>query len=207
MSVIQIDDQVWFDSNRKLAALCAAAQTYTAAAKSTLILSHFPASLTKLNRLLSKSGVTTRTFSISDASHLCAAEPGAVWTGSARAFAAANPTSVGAPAKSQLQIIVLEHHPRRSQDQALIEAASRLSCNGELCFCFSLDDPLLLHFNGESSQKLFKRMGIDENESLSHHLITTAIRSAQEKIERQVRRDLQAESIEDWFRYNLGSPQ
>lgn len=41
--------------------------------------------------------------------------------------------------------------------------------------------------------------------TFSHSLITTAIANAQEKIESGVTQDLQSESIEDWFRYNVRS--
>ena len=47
------------------------------------------------------------------------------------------------------------------------------------------------------------RLGADEETCLSNSMITTAIRRAQEKIESQVARDLAAESIDDWFKYNL----
>ncbi|HEU4479235.1 MAG TPA: hypothetical protein VFR80_12010, partial [Pyrinomonadaceae bacterium] len=62
----------------------------------------------------------------------------------------------------------------------------------------------LLHFNGDSMQRLLKKIGIDESETLSHPLITKAMANAQEKIESSVPQDLQTESIEDWFKYNIG---
>jgi hypothetical protein len=45
--------------------------------------------------------------------------------------------------------------------------------------------------------------GRDEADPISNPLVTRAIRGAQVKIETQVPKDLQTESIEDWFRYNL----
>lgn len=202
--MFQTDDQVWFDSERKLLQICNDARAESEQGTVVLVLSHFPSSLTKLTALMREASVPHQNFSTYDSSLLCSATPGTLWTGLARAFSsphAPQVTSLG----PKLKILVIEHHPRASKDQELMDVSAKLSCQVELCFYFSLDDPLLRHFNGDAIQKLFKTLGIAESESLSHPLITTAIRSAQEKIERQVMKDLQTESIEDWFRYNLRS--
>jgi preprotein translocase subunit SecA len=60
------------------------------------------------------------------------------------------------------------------------------------------------HFGGgETVQALFRRMGMPANECISHHLVTNAIRRAQEEIESKVPRDVPTQSVEDWFKYNL----
>ena len=199
----QIDDKVWFDGQRKLSGILEYIKFAIAAGSNTLVLSHFPSSLTRLIRLLSDANIQHRSYSTYDAAQLCEASPGTVWVGLARSFQAPVTLHLSGPNKAPLKILVLEHHPRRSQDQALLDFAARLSCQTEVCFYSSLDDPLLVHFNGDSIQKLFKRMGVDEGECISHHMVTKAIVSAQEKIESEVMKDLQAESIEDWFKYNL----
>jgi hypothetical protein len=197
------DDKVWFDSERKLSGIVSDIRSEIEAGNNVLVLSHFPVALTKLIRGLTGANIQPRSYSTYDAAQLCEAAPGTVWVGLARAFQPPPSTHISGANKAPLKIFVLEHHPRRSKDQALLDYAERLSCETEVCFYFSLDDPLLLHFNGDSIQGLLKRMGIDESESLSHPLITKAMANAQEKIETSVPKDLQAESIEDWFRYNL----
>ena len=197
MPVNRVDDKVWFDGKRKLREICDEVPADLQQGTNVLVLSHFPASLSKLTSLLRESAVPLQNFSTYDSPSLCSSSAGTVWTGLARAFhspAALQPTS---PNPIKLKILLVEHHPRYSQDQAVLETAARLPCQAELRFNFSLDDPLLRHFNGDSLQKLFKTIGIDETESLSHPLITTAMKSAQEKIENHVMKDLQAESIED----------
>jgi hypothetical protein len=172
-----------------------------AAGNSVLVLSQFPVALTKVIRLLSDANVQHRSYSTFDFAQLCEAAPGTVWVGLARAF---QPTAqISGVTKCDLTILVLEHHPRRSEDQALLDAAATLSCSAEVCFNLSLDDPLLVHFQGEAIQKLFRTMRIDEGDFISNRLITTAVASAQEKMESVVPQDLQAESIEDWFKYNI----
>jgi len=150
-----------------------------------------------------EAAVQHQSFSTYDSSLLCSAPAGTVWTGLGRAFSSPTAPQMAGSGAIKLKILVVEHHPQASKDQALLDTAAKLSCQVELCFHFSLDDPMLRHFNGDAIQKLFKTLGIAETESLSHPLITTAIRSAQEKIETLVRKDLQTESIEDWFKYNL----
>lgn len=199
----QSDDKVWFDSERKLLGIVSDMRSEIEAGNNVLVLSHFPVSLTKLIRLLSDANIQHRSYSSFDAAQLCEASSGTVWVGLARAFQAPPAMHVSGANKAPLKILVLEHHPLRSKDQALLDFAEKLSCEPEVCFYFALDDPLLLHFNGDSIQTLFKKIGIDESETLSHPLITKAMANAQEKLESSVPQDLQAESIEDWFKYNL----
>lgn len=50
---------------------------------------------------------------------------------------------------------------------------------------------------------LLRRMGLADDDCISHELISHAIRGAQEKIGSQVKQEMQTQSAEDWFRYNL----
>lgn len=197
------DDKVWFDSERKLSGIVADIRAEIEAGNNVLVLSHFPVALTKLIRSLTNANIQHRSYAAYDVAQLCEAAPGTVWVGTARAFQPPPTLHTSGPNKAGLKLLILEHHPRRSKDQALLDFAAHLACEPEVRFYFSLDDPLLLHFNGNSIQSLFRKMGIDEAEYLSHSLITTAIANAQEKIESRVTQYLQSESIEDWFRYNL----
>ena len=91
----------------------------------------------------------------------------------------------------------------QSRDQEIVNAAANMACKTSLRFYFSLDDPLMKHFGAETVKALFERLGIDKSESIEHHLINTAIRTAQEKIEGKVGKDVPTVSAEDWFKYNL----
>ncbi|HKR59785.1 MAG TPA: hypothetical protein VJS64_08610 [Pyrinomonadaceae bacterium] len=199
------DDKVWFDTERKFYGVVTDTKAEIAAGNNVLILSHFPVALTALVRRLTDANLQHRSYSTYDAAQLCEAAPGTVWVGITRAFQSPPSLHVSGTSKAGLKIFVLEHHPRRSKDQALLDFAAKLSCVPEVRFYLSLDDPLLLHFNGDAIQKLFRTIGIDESEFVSHRLVTTAVASAQERIEKNVRQDLQAESIEDWFTYNFRS--
>lgn len=203
MPVSPSDDKVWFDTDRRFRQICNQVIAGLAEGNSVLALSHFQSSLSTLEQLLHERAVRYQKFSTFDSAVLCLASSAKVWVGLARVFQPATPLRPQSLARARLLMIVTEHHPRQSKDQAIIESAASLACESELCFHSSLDDPLLRYFNGDAIQRLFKQLGIDEDECISHHLVTTAIRGAQEKIEDLVPKDLQAESMEDWFKYNL----
>ena len=196
------DDKVWFDEARKLESLCADVATARAKGHSVLLLSHFESTLSSLSVALQGKGIAHERFSSLNPSQLCGSLPGMVSLGLARAFRVANQMT-SANEGSALEVMVAEHHPLHSRDQEIVDAASKLACKTQLCFYFSLDDPLMKHFGAETIKALFERLGVDKNEAISHHLINTAIRGAQEKIESKVGKDVPTVSAEDWFKYNL----
>ena len=195
-------DKVWFDEARKLEHICTDISDGQANRRSVLVLSHFESTLVRLTAALRQKGMVYERFSSLNPAELCFSAPGKVWFGSASAFQVAYEMTAAADTTT-LEIIVAEHHPMHSRDKSLVDAAAKLSCNAQLCFYFSLDDPVMKQFGAETIKALFERLGIDKNECISHHLINTAIRTAQEKIETQVGRDVPTHSAEDWFRYNL----
>lgn len=202
MPVTLNDDRVWFDEARKLDQICNQVSAGGENGHSVLLLSHFESTLASLAALLRERGINHERFSSLNPAELCMSALGKVWLGSARTFQVASEMTSqtqGAP----LEIIVAEHHPLQSRDQEIVDAAAKLSCKAQLCFYFSLDDPVMRHFGADSIKGLFERLGIEKDECLSHPLIGTAIRTAQEKIERKVGKDVSTDSAADWFKYNL----
>jgi preprotein translocase subunit SecA len=202
MSVTINEDKVWFDEARKLEHICADISIFQTDGRRVLVLSHFESTLASLTSALRDKGITHERFSSLNPAELCTSAPGKVWFASASAFRVANEMSAIGEG-SELRIIVAEHHPMHSRDQGVVDAAMKLSCDVQLCFYFSLDDPVMKHFGNERIKGLFERLGIDKNECISHQLINTAIRTAQEKIEKQVGKDVPTHSAADWFKYNL----
>lgn len=202
MPAILNEDKVWFDEARKLEHICSDVATSQANGHSVLLVSHFESTLASLAAALREKGISHQRFSSLNPAELCMNAPGKVWFGLARAFQVANPMTA-ANEGSALKIMVAEHHPLQSRDQEIVDAAAKLSCQVHLCFYFSLDDPVMRHFGAASIKALFERLGIAKSECISHHLINTAIRTAQEKIESQVGKDVPTHSADDWFKYNL----
>ena len=65
-----------------------------------------------------------------------------------------------------------------------------------------LDASLFKAFGSDRIKELMEKMGMKEDEPLSHPMITSAIANAQEKIAKQCITDLQAWSEEDWMNTN-----
>ena len=218
MPTALIDDQVWWDQERKLKGICEQIAAIRAGGSQVLLLAHFEGTLASVESALRTHSIEIKRFSQFDAAVLCLPSldsMGKVWSGLARSLQATHAAASGdwgatrlrsqaeTPSQLPLQIIVAEHHPLRSKDEHLIQAAATITCEAQLTVHIALDDPLLTHFGVRSIQNLYQRLGIDEETALSNPMITTAIRRAQEKIESQVPRDLPAWSIEEWFRHNL----
>jgi hypothetical protein len=200
----QTDDKVWFDSRRRFVGICADVASFKSQQQNVLLLAHFPTTQSLVQQALRAASIEFELFSLADSSLLCSMKSrGRVLVGLVRAFEPKTAQIGSTHQDTSLQIIVAEHHPINGKDRAVVEIAERLSCKPQICFHASLDDPLMKHFGSDQIVTLFKRLGMDEAEAISHPFVTSAIQNAQEKIEAQVQRDVACESMEDWFRFNL----
>jgi preprotein translocase subunit SecA len=213
MPTTLIDDKVWWDRRRKLNGICDEVLAASPTGQNMLVLAHFEATLSEIETTLRSRSCQIERLAQIDSATLCSPAIGKTWSGLARSIPALNSAGddwgasklrhVERSSAKPLCIIVAEHHPLRSRDEQLITSTAELGCQAQLTFHLSLDDPLLTNFGVSSVQDLGRRLGIDEETFLSNPMITRAIRQGQEKIEREVPRDLPAWSIEDWFKHNL----
>ena len=200
----QTDDKVWFDSKRRFAGICADVLSFKSQQQNILLLAHFPTTQSLVQQSLRAASIEFETFSLADSSLLCSMENrGRLLVGLVRALQPSAAEIGSVHSNANLQIIVAEHHPINGKDRRLVATAERLSCKPTICFHASLDDPLMKPFGSDQLVTLFKRLGADEAEAISHRFVTSAIQNAQEKIEAQVQRDVACESMEDWFRFNM----
>ncbi|MND12158.1 preprotein translocase subunit SecA [compost metagenome] len=84
-----------------------------------------------------------------------------------------------------LHVIGTSRNYSRRIDNQLIGRAGRQGDPGSSVFFVSLEDELMKIFGGERFGALFKSIGMDEDQSISHPFIDKAIRDAQKKIEGQ----------------------
>lgn len=78
-------------------------------------------------------------------------------------------------------VIFIEHYPLRKKEEELFQSL-RLT---EAKIYSSLDEPLFAHFGGYKIIAMMQKMGMHENESVQHSLVTSALKNAQEKIARK----------------------
>lgn len=65
-----------------------------------------------------------------------------------------------------------------------------------------LESPLFFKLGGERIKTLMNSLGLKEDESISHQLITRAIENLQRKLEEKVKTEKPANSIESWLDLN-----
>ena len=89
----------------------------------------------------------------------------------------------GVPELGGLKIIGTERHESRRIDNQLRGRSGRQGDPGESRFYISLEDNLMRLFGSEKTMKLIDAMGLDEDEPITHSMLTKAIENAQKKVE------------------------
>ena len=100
---------------------------------------------------------------------------------------------------NQHTAVMLEHYPLITKEEELVKFWDAKNID----VYNSLDEPIFLQFGGERIIEMIKKMGMQENEEISHSLITKSIRNAQEKLGEKVNIELTASSQEDWIKKNI----
>lgn len=98
-------------------------------------------------------------------------------------------------------IIFIEHYPLQAKETEIFS----LLANKNITVYSSLDEPLFKHFGGENIAGLLSKLGMNENEAISHSMITSSIKNVQEKLATKMLTEHSANSMEDWFRKNVSS--
>lgn len=96
-------------------------------------------------------------------------------------------------------VVMIEHYPLERTEQDFFK---RLQLK-DVPVLSALDEPLFMQFGGERMIELIKKLGTDENEILSHSMISSAIKNAQRKLGMQIVAEQKATSQEKWFAQNL----
>lgn len=72
-----------------------------------------------------------------------------------------------------------------------------------MLYC-SLDEAFFRYFGGERILDLVTKLGLKEDEPISHPLISRSVRTAQEKIAKKIGLEQSASSQAEWMARNLG---
>ncbi len=98
-------------------------------------------------------------------------------------------------------VIFIEHYPLASKEKELFT-----SLEGKTITVYSsLDEPLFKFFGGDNIASLLNKLGLNENEAISHSMITRSIINVQEKLQKKMITEQSATSMEEWFRKNATS--
>ncbi|MEO5562997.1 MAG: hypothetical protein ABIR18_06165, partial [Chitinophagaceae bacterium] len=97
------------------------------------------------------------------------------------------------------KVIAAEHYPLRKKEQELYQKLDL----PEVIIHSALDEPLFDRFGGSKIVQMMKQLGMKEQDSVQHKMITQSIVNAQEKIEKKLGTEHLANSQEEWMAKNL----
>lgn len=100
-------------------------------------------------------------------------------------------------------LVFAEHYPLLEKETALFEKMHLT----EVPVWSGLDEPLFKRFGADKIISTMKSLGMKEQDSIEHNMISKSIRNAQEKIAAKVTIDHNAHSQEEWMQKNLESKQ
>ena len=89
----------------------------------------------------------------------------------------------GVPELGGLMIIGTERHESRRIDNQLRGRSGRQGDPGTTQFFLSLEDDLMRIFGSDNISKVMDKLGMDEDEPITHSMITKSIEKAQKKVE------------------------
>lgn len=107
--------------------------------------------------------------------------------------------------KNSPVFLFAEHFPDWKHEHSIMLEIEQL-CEGKgpsIGFYAGLDEPMMRLFGAERIISLVKRMGLKEDEAISHGMVTQSIERAQKKISEKVPSPVSAHSQEEWVKINL----
>lgn len=207
MKDLTYDDKVWINNIRKLEGVCRDVLQAQDNHLNVLIVAHFDRTLTSFADTLRQREIDFQSYLAFDQKSLCEMNTtdklAKVRLALSSYFHTDNFAAAHQNDRVALRTLIIEHHPLSARDESLLNALGALDCRTEISFHTALTDPLMLHFGGEKLEGLLRRMGLAEEECISHELVSRAIRAAQEMIASKVTQEMQTQSADDWFKYNL----
>ncbi len=192
------EDKVWMHSAARYLNLTKDLEAMTGRGQTLLLSSFFGDTHLYLSELLEKTQISF---------NLCGS-PGQIISGKINLIQASvlikekQLQAFSGPA-GPLVIVLPEHHPLFGVEEGFFEALE--SCGGEVVcrFYLSLDDPLFQLFGAANIVQMMQRLGMAEEEHISHSLISQAIAKAQVKTEKKAKNAFSADSAEAWYNKNM----
>lgn len=194
-------DRVWRTEARKLRDLVERAREGTC-----LVVYHFADTGERLRALLDDAGIDYETLTRPGADrlarlsgvHLLASEeiPDEVKRGLGQ--------RPGHAVETASHVHLAEHYPIPSRDDEVLNLHTILA-RGSRFFCYvGLDEPWLEKVIGDSTRTLLDRLGMSDDEPIEHSMVGSALRRAQEQIDKKRRNlEIPARSSGAWMEKNL----
>ncbi len=103
------------------------------------------------------------------------------------------------------QIIFAEHYPSFAIENEVLAYLIEMVNQQDINFFMSLDEPLFQYFGADRMVAILERMGFQENESISHNLLTESIKKVQQKVDQEAKSMQDTQNAKEWFALNMRS--
>jgi hypothetical protein len=100
------------------------------------------------------------------------------------------------------EALFTSHYPMSAVENATLHNLTAAGFS-KFVFCLSFDDSLLKIFNSQNILPLLEKLGLEEEESIEHNMVTQSIKRAREKVESKIKFEVKAKSPQEWFALNL----
>lgn len=216
-------DRFWFTGAARRAGVLQQARQAAESGSNVLIVCHFAAEAEALRLLPEGAGITVLGGTLeASAVHRLFAASGPIAMVLAGTLkpppTAATPADPGsefsprantappAPTTPPVVIVVPLRHVLRTRDDAVVAFASAIAPPAEVRFHAAFDEPPLTVFDPHGKTvKVMQRLGMDKSGSIDHPFLDASLRKGQLKIERIMKTDSPADSIEEWVHRNTPS--
>ncbi len=99
-------------------------------------------------------------------------------------------------------LIFLEHHPLIAEEEKKVAELGKT----EITVCSSLTEPIFQSYGGDRIIALMQKMGMKDDEMISHSMVSDSIKRAQQSIAENLINPGSSRSQEDWLS-NAGKNQ
>jgi hypothetical protein len=106
--------------------------------------------------------------------------------------------------KKPSQLLFFGHYPIPSKENKLLERLANIK-SLTINFYSSLDEPSFEIFGSIQIISVMEKLGLKDEESIEHVMVSKAMERAREKIESKVKFEHEASSEKEWFQKNVKS--
>lgn len=171
------EDRVWASHAARLKGVCREVDALVEADRSILAVALTLAALDELcSALAPRQPVRCADIFAKDALRSSLSKAGSV----AIALSGALSADLKPAAEVGIDILVCGRNDSRAADEAIVRFADLLGRNAHIAFHVSLEDPLLQAFVGRI-RPILEKLGMREDEPITHAMVTRAIANAQAK--------------------------
>lgn len=111
--------------------------------------------------------------------------------------------SINSSESKKILILLTGYHPLIEEDEKIISFFEEFPFQKEyLCFT-SIDDGIIKYFGSDRIKSLMALLGVNENEEISHKMISQSINKARKKLSELKINNLEADSSDEWINKNI----